>query len=162
MSARVSADSDRHLLVVFQSRSGGTEALANAAIAGATSDDIDAVEVRVRRAFDAVADDVRWSDGVLLGTPENFGYMSGAIKDFFERIYYELLEETRGLPYTLFVKGGHDGEGAVRSIEKIATGLAWRAALPPVVVTGDVDDDALERCTELGMTFAAGLEAGVF
>jgi multimeric flavodoxin WrbA len=162
VSARVSADTARHLLVVFQSRSGGTEALANAAIAGATSDDIDDVEVRVRRAFDAAVDDVRWCDGVLLGTPENFGYMSGAIKDFFERIYYEVLEETRGLPYTLFVKGGHDGEGAVRSIEKIATGLAWRAVLPPVVVVGDVDDAALERCTELGLTFAAGLEAGVF
>ena len=162
MSARVSADPTRHLLVVFQSRSGGTESLANAAIAGATSADIDDVKVRVRRAFDAGADDVRWSDGVLLGTPENFGYMSGAIKDFFERIYYELLEETRGLPYTLFVKGGHNGEGAVRSIEKITTGLAWRSALPPVVVVGDIDDAALARCTELGLTFAAGLEAGVF
>jgi multimeric flavodoxin WrbA len=162
VSARVSADTARHLLVVFQSRSGATETLANAAIAGATSDDIEDVEVEIRRAFDAVADDVRWCDGILLGTPENFGYMSGALKDFFERIYYDVLDETRGLPYTLFVKGSHDGEGAVRSIEKIATGLAWRAVLPPVVVTGDVDDAALERCTELGLTFAAGLEAGVF
>jgi multimeric flavodoxin WrbA len=150
------------LLVVFQSRSGGTEALADAAIAGAASDDIDDVEVRVRRAFDAVADDLRWSHGVLLGTPENFGYMSGALKDFFERIYYELLEETRGLPYALFVKGSHDGEGAVRSVEKITTGLAWRSVLPPVVVVGEVGDDALARCNELGLTFAAGLEAGVF
>jgi len=158
----VSADPTRHLLVVFQSRTGGTEALAEAAIAGATSDDIDEVEVHVRRAFDAVADDVRRCDGILLGTPENFGYMSGAMKDFFERIYYELLDETRGLPYTLFVKGSHDGEGAVRSVEKIATGLAWRTALPPVVVAGDIDDDALARCHELGLTFAAGLEAGVF
>jgi NAD(P)H-dependent FMN reductase len=158
----VGAEITRHLLVVFQSRTGGTQALADAAIAGATSDDIDDVEVRVRRAFDAGADDVRWADGLLLGTPENFGYMSGAVKDFFERIYYEVLDETRGLPYALFVKGSHDGEGAVRSIEKITTGLAWRAVLPPVVVVGDVDDDALERCTELGLTFAAGLEAGVF
>jgi multimeric flavodoxin WrbA len=162
VSARVSADTARHLLVVYQSRSGGTESMANAAIAGATSDDIDDVEVRVLRAFDAAADDVRWCDGLLLGTPENFGYMSGAIKDFFERIYYELLDETRGLPYTLFVKGGHDGEGAVRSIERIATGLVWKAVLPPVIVVGDIDDDALARCTELGLTFAAGLEAGVF
>ena len=113
----------RHLLVVFHSRSGGTQALADAAIAGATSDDIDEVEVRVKRAFDATVDDVRWCDGIVLGTPENFGYMSGALKDFFERIYYALLEETRGLPYALFVKGGHDGEGAIRSVERIVTGL---------------------------------------
>ncbi len=160
MSARVSAA--RHLLVVYQSRTGGTQALADAAIAGATGDDIEDVEVRVRRAFDADADDVRWCDGLLLGTPENFGYMSGAVKDFFERIYYDLLEETRGRPFTLFVKGSHDGEGAVRSVEKITTGLSWREVLPPVVVVGEVDDDALARCNELGLTFAAGLEAGVF
>ena len=152
----------RHLLVVYHSRSGGTQALADAAIAGATDDDIDDVEVRVRKAFDATIDDVRWCDGILLGTPENFGYMSGALKDFFERIYYTLLDDTRGLPYALFVKGGHDGEGAIRSVERIVTGLAWKQALAPVLVVGDLDDDALERCHEVGITFAAGLEAGVF
>jgi NAD(P)H-dependent FMN reductase len=158
----VSAAPARHLLVVYHSRSGGTQSLADAAIAGATSTDISDVEVRVARAFDATIDDVRWCDGIVLGTPENFGYMSGALKDFFERIYYALLEETRGLPYALFVKGGHDGEGAIRSVEKIVTGLAWKAALAPVLVVGDIDEAALERCHELGITFAAGLEAGVF
>jgi multimeric flavodoxin WrbA len=158
----VCAAEARHLLVVYHSRSGGTQTLADAVIAGATSEEIDDVEVRVRRAFDAMVDDVRWCDGILLGTPENFGYMSGALKDFFERIYYELLEETRGLPYSLFVKGGHDGEGAIRSVEKIATGLHWKAALAPVLTVGEIDDAATERCHELGITFAAGLEAGVF
>jgi multimeric flavodoxin WrbA len=156
------ADRTRNLLVVFHSRTGGTRQLADAAIAGATSDEVDDVEVRVRGAFDAGVDDVRWCNGILLGTPENFGYMSGALKDFFERIYYPLLEETRGLPYALFVNGGHDGEGAIRSVERIVTGLAWKAALPPVLVVGGVDDDATARAYELGITFAAGLEAGVF
>src|SRR3954453_8209116 len=141
---------------------GRYQALADAVIAGARSDEIDEVDVQVKHAFDAVVDDVRWCDGLLLGTPENFGYMSGAVKDFFERIYYALLEETRGLPYALFVKGGHDGEGAIRSVERIVTGMTWKAALPPVLVVGDIDDDALARCYELGITFAAGLEAGVF
>jgi len=152
----------RHLLIVFHSRSGGTQALADAVIAGATSDEIEGVEVRVRRAFDASVDDVHWADGVILGTPENFGYMSGALKDFFERIYYALLDETPGLPYALFVKGGHDGEGAIRSVERIVTGLRWKAAQPPLLVVGALDDAALERCHELGLTLAAGLEAGVF
>jgi multimeric flavodoxin WrbA len=158
----VCAPDARHLLVVYHSRSGGTQALADAAIAGAESDEIDGVEVRVKHAFDATVDDVRWCGGIVLGTPENFGYMSGALKDFFERIYYTLLDETRGLPYALFVKGGHDGEGAVRSVERIVTGLGWRAVLAPVLVVGELDDDARERCHELGITFAAGLEAGVF
>jgi multimeric flavodoxin WrbA len=152
----------RHLLVVSHSRSGGTQALADAVVAGAMSDDIDDVDVRVKRAFDATTEDVRWCEGIVLGTPENFGYMSGALKDFLERIYYDILEETRGLPYALFVKGGHDGEGAIRSVERIVAGLHWKAVLAPVLTVGDIDDDALARCHELGITFAAGLEAGVF
>jgi len=152
----------QQLLVVFHSRSGGTRALAEGVIAGASSDEVGNVEVTVRSAFDATADDVRRADGILLGTPENFGYMSGALKDFFERIYYELLDETPGLPYALFVKGGHDGAGAIRSVERIATGLRWKAVLPPVLVVGEVDAESIERCRELGMTLAAGLEAGIF
>jgi NAD(P)H-dependent FMN reductase len=152
----------KHLLLVFHSRSGGTQALADAVVAGAMSDDIDGVEVRVERAFDADADDVRWCDAIVLGTPENFGYMSGALKDFLERIYYVLLDETPGLPYALFVKGGQDGDGAVRSVERILTGLKWRAVLPPLVVTGDLADEHLEQAHELGLTIAAGLEAGIF
>jgi len=152
----------KHLLLVFHSRSGGTQALADAVIAGATNEEIEGVELRVKRAFDADADDVRWCDAIILGTPENFGYMSGALKDFFERMYYVVIDETPGLPYALFVKGGHDGEGAVRSVERILTGLKWRAALPPLLVTGDLHDDDLERAHELGLTIAAGLEAGVF
>jgi len=152
----------RHLLVVFHSRGGGTQAMADAVVAGASSEEIDGVELRVVRAPDAAADDVRWCDAIVVGTPENFGYMSGLIKDFFERIYYELLDETQGLPYALFVKGGHDGEGAIRSMERIVAGLKWRAMLPPLLVTGDLADADLERCTELGLTVAAGLEAGVF
>ena len=120
------------------------------------------LRVPVDDAFDATVDDVRWCEGIVLGTPENFGYMSGALKDFFERIYYPLLDETRGLPYALFVKGGHDGEGAIRSVERIVTGLGWKAVLAPVLVVGELDDAALERCYELGITLAAGLDAGVF
>jgi multimeric flavodoxin WrbA len=152
----------RRLLIVFHSRSGGTQAMADAVIAGATSDEIDDVDVRVRRAPDADADDVRWCEAIVIGTPENFGYMSGLIKDFLERIYYAVLDETPGLPYALFVKGGHDGEGAIRSVERILTGLRWKAMLPPLLVTGDLHDADLERCHELGLTVAAGLEAGVF
>ncbi len=152
----------RRLLLVSHSRTGGTQSLADAVLEGATNDEIDDVEVRALDAFAAGPDDVRWCDGIILGTPENFGYMSGALKDFLERIYYELIEETRGLAYALFVKGGHDGEGAIRSVERIVTGLSWKAVLAPVLVVGDIDDGALARCHELGITFAAGLEAGVF
>ena len=150
------------LLVVFHSRSGGTEAMTDAVVAGANDDAIEDVEVRVQRAFDTTVDDVRACNGIVLGTPENFGYMAGAIKDFFERIYYPLLDETPGLPYGLFVKASTDGDGAVRSVERIVAGLRWKLVVPPVVVVGDLGPGDLERCQELGATIAAGLEAGMF
>ena len=131
-------------------------------VAGATSDDVEGVDVIVKRAFDADADDVRASDAVVLGTPENFGYMSGALKDFLERIYYVLVDETPGYPYALYVKASTDGSGAVRSVERIVAGLKWRAVLPPLVVTGSIEDPHLEAAHELGLTLAAGLEAGIF
>jgi multimeric flavodoxin WrbA len=152
----------RHLLVAFHSRSGGTQRMTDAFVAGATDPAIEDVEVRVRHAADADADDVRWCDAIAIGTPENFGYMSGLIKDFLERIYYVCLDETVGLPYVLYVKASTDGQGAVTSIERILTGLRWKAVQPPFTVVGDVTDDDLAHCTELGMTLAAALEAGIY
>jgi multimeric flavodoxin WrbA len=152
----------RHLLVVYQSRSGGTQAMTDAFVAGATDDAIDDVQVRVMRATDAGPDDVQWSNAIALGTPENFGYMSGLMKDFLERVYYECLDKTAGLPYVLYVKASTDGQGAVSSVERIVAGLRWKAVQPAFVVVGDLRADDLERCTELGMTLAAGLEAGIY
>jgi multimeric flavodoxin WrbA len=152
----------RQLLVVYHSRSGGTQAMTDAFVAGATDDAIDDVDVRVLRAPDATADDVRAADAVVIGTPENFGYMSGLVKDFLERIYYSCIEHTAGLPYALYVKASTDGQGAVTSVERIVTGLKWKSVQPPVVVVGDLHDEHLAQCTELGMAMAAGLEAGIY
>lgn len=152
----------KRLLVVFHSRSGGTEAMTDAVVAGANDDAIEGVEVRVQRAFDTTVDDVRACNAIVLGTPENFGYMSGALKDFFERVYYPLLDETPGLPYALFVKASTDGDGAVRSVERIVAGLRWKLVMPPIVVIGDLQPGDLEQCQELGATVAAGLETGIF
>jgi multimeric flavodoxin WrbA len=113
-------------------------------------------------AFDAGVEDVISADGVILGTPARFGYMSGAMKDFLERIYHPCLERTSGLPWALFVKGDTDTSGAAQSVERIATGLKWRRVLPILEVVGDIDEDAREAATELGAAFSAGLEAGIF
>jgi multimeric flavodoxin WrbA len=149
------------LLVVFHTRSGGTKALCEAVSRGIEEGAPDAV-VRAMSAFDAGVDDVRWADAVVLGTPTHFGYMSGALKDFFERIYRPLLGETVGKPWALFVKGESDVDGCVSSVERIVTGLQWKQVLPPVKAVGDVTDDHLAAARELGATVAAGVEAGIF
>jgi multimeric flavodoxin WrbA len=136
--------------------------MTDAVVAGATDPAIHGVHVVVQRAFDTTPDDVRHCNAIILGTPSNFGYMSGALKDFFDRVFYEVLADTPGLAYALFVKASTDGDGAAQSVERIVAGLRWKAIAPPLVVTGDLAPDDIDRCHELGATMAAGLEAGMF
>lgn len=160
--ADVVPEDRRHLLVISHSRSGSTQALTEAALAGASDPSIDGVELRSLGAFDADADDVRWAHGVILATPANFGYMSGALKDFFDRIYHRCLDHTRGLPYAVIVKGDTDVDGALAAVHRIVTGLGWREVASPLGVVGPVTPDDLAAATELGATIAAGLSLGMF
>ena len=152
----------KHLLLVHHSQTGSTAALAQAVLDGARDPAIAGVELRVASPLAADAEDLRWADAVILGTPENFGYMSGALKYFFDRIYYTCLEQTQGLPYALFIKAGNDGDGALSSVHRIVTGLRWREVQAPLIVKGDINAQSLSDCRELGMALAAGLEAGLF
>jgi len=151
----------KHLLIVYSSQTGRTEQLVLAAAAGAQGAG-EAVEIRLLKGLLAGVDDLLWADGLLLGTPENFGYMSGAVKDFLDRTYYPAEGKTIGLPYALMVSAGNDGSGAVRAIERIATGYGWKAVADPLIFKGDVTPEALSSCHELGAAMAAGLGAGIF
>ena len=152
----------KKLLIVYHTQSGTTSQMADAVIRGASSDDVDDVEVRVKSALDADADDLLWADGFILGTPENFGYMSGAMKYFLDRVYYPCENQVNGRPFALFVRAGNDGTGAISSMRRILTGLAVREVQEPVLIAGDFDESRLVECEELGLTMAAGLEAGIF
>ncbi len=152
----------RNLLIVSHSPSANAQALTDAVSRGASHTDIDDVELRVLPPLQANEEDVFWANCLILGTTENFGYMSGAMKDFFDRVYYPCLEETQGLPYALFIKAGLDGEGAKTSIERIITGLKWKQIQPSLICKGEFRQEFLAQGEELGMTVAAGLEAGIF
>lgn len=136
--------------------------MADAVIRGASHPDIENVELRVRDALEATADDLLWCDGFILGTPENFGYMSGAMKYFLDRVFYACENKVAGKPYALFVRAGNDGSGAISSINRILTGLAVRQVREPVLIAGEFDDSRLAECEELGMLLAAGLENDIF
>ena len=151
----------RHLLVVHHSRTGSTRLLCDDALAGASEAGGAEVDIRNLGAFDAGPDDVAWAEAVMLLTPANFGYMSGALKDFFERIYHACLGATAGLPYALVVKGDTDADGAVTSVERIVAGLKWRLLQPALVVVGPLGDEHRAAARELGATLAASLEAGI-
>lgn len=147
---------------MYHSRSGQTAELAAAVIAAAKGAAGPGSVVEVADAFDAGPEDVLGSEGVILGTPARFGYMSGAMKDFLERSYQTCLGTTAGLPWALFVKGDTDTSGATESVERIVRGMSWRRVLPVLEVVGDIGPEALEQAAELGGAMAAGLEVGIF
>ncbi len=153
----------KKLLIVAHIPSPNTRELCDALNRGARHRDVDGIDVLVRTPFEADVADVLSCQGIILGTTENLGYMSGALKDFFDRIYYPCLEETQGLPYGVYIRAGHDGTGTKRAIETIVTGLRWRAIQPPLICCGTYDAALfVKQCEDLGTTMAAGLEAGIF
>jgi multimeric flavodoxin WrbA len=145
------------LLVVHHTTSPRLQALLEAVLAGASDEAIEDVTVLARPALAATAADVLEADGYLLGTPANLGYTSGALKHFFDQVYYPCLEATVRRPYGLYVHGDSDTTGAVRAVEAVATGLRWRRAQAPVAVIGDPGRQDLAACWELGAAMAAGL-----
>jgi len=126
-------------------------------LSGAGTDEIEGVEVRVRPALTASPVDVLEADGFVLGTPANIGYLSGALKHFFDGIYYPTLTAKPGAPYGLYVHGNSDTAGAVRAAESITKGLGWARVVEPVTVTGTPTKDDSEACWNLGATVAATL-----
>ncbi|MBL3669925.1 flavodoxin family protein [Streptomyces sp. M2CJ-2] len=145
------------LLIIHHTPSPNCQTMFEAVLSGAGAPEIEGVRVVRRAALSATAGDVLDADGYLLGTPANLGYMSGALKHFFDQVYYPCLDTTRGRPFGYYVHGGSDVTGAVRGIESITKGLGWRRAADAVTVTGEPDKAAVERCWELGATLAAGL-----
>jgi hypothetical protein len=149
------------LLVIAHAPSPNTRRLLEAVLRGARHPDIESVSVRQLLPLQAGPEDVLAADALILGTPENLGYMSGALKDFFDRIYYPCLERTQGRPYALYVRAGHDGTGTRRAVETITTGLRWRPVREPLILRGEFQEGFLGPCEELGTWMAAALDTGL-
>ena len=150
-----------HLLLIYAGHAGGhTHAMVDAVKQGVSEAGED-IELRALPALEAGIDELLWANGLLLGTPEHFGYMAGALKDFFDRTFYPAQSHVEGLPYAVFVSAGNDGTGAVNSIERIALGYRWKRCTEPLIVRGDPSTEDLRRCAELGQMLAAGLALGV-
>ncbi len=151
----------RRLLIVAHAPSPNTARLRDAVAEGARSAGA-GIDIDVRGPFETEPDHVMAADAIILGTTENLGYMSGALKDFFDRCYYPCLEETQGRPYALYIRAGHDGTGTRRGVETIVTGLRWRAVQEALVCRGDWQEAFVGECRDLGAAMAAGLDAGIF
>ena len=149
------------LLIVAHSPSANTKVLADALYRGATHDDIKNVKTQLCKPFDCDAQDILNCDALIIFTTENFGAMCGAIKDFFERVYYPCLNDeirNQGKPYALVIRAGIDGSGTNIGVHKIINGLKWKEAQKTLLCKGDFQESFIQQCEELGLTIAASLD----
>lgn len=151
----------KKLLVVAHIPSPNLKRLCEAILRGATNEEAGNIEVQHLPPLEATPEDVLGCDAIILETPENLGYMSGALKDFFDRIYYPCLEEKQGLPCAIVIRAGNDGTGTRRALESILTGLRWKIVQEPLICRGDFQEKFIDQCEELGFCIAAGLDAGI-
>lgn len=154
--------SKKKLLIIAHAPSANTKKMFEAVVRGASHPEITDVDMRCLAPLETQPEDIIAADAIILGTTENFGYMAGLVKDVFDRCYYPCLDKTEGLPFAFYVRAGLDGTGTIRAIESITKGLRWRLVQEPLLCKGTWDEAFLEQCEELGMSIAAGLEAGVF
>ena len=152
----------KQLVIIAHAPSPNLQRMLDAIVRGAQHPDIENIDVRVVKPLEAGPDDALAADAIILMTPENLGYMSGAMKDFFDRTYYPVLEEKQGLACALVVRAGFDGTGTLRALNTILTGLRWKQVQEPLWCKGEWDEAFLEQCEELGMSMAAGLEGGIY
>lgn len=150
------------ILVVYHSQTGSTKKMAEAVARGANS--IENVRATIKEAMETTMDDLFGCTGLALGSPDYFGYMASAIKDLFDRTYYQARgrKEIFKKPYVLFISAGNDGQGALRSIERICVGYQLKKVYEPVIAIGEIDETILALCEELGKVIASGCEAEIY
>jgi len=153
---------EKQFLIIAHAPSENTQSLLDSVVMGARSVLSDSISIAVRNPFKTSENEILRSEGLILLTTENLGYMSGALKDLFDRIYYPCLDKTQGLPYALIIRAGHDGTGTRRAVESITGGLRWKMVQPPLICRGEWQPDFREQCKEFGAAMAAGLDLGIF
>lgn len=146
--------------IIYHSQSGNALALARAAAEGVSANS--GLAVRLYPALESGLDALTTSAAVIFATPENFGTISGGLKDFFDRTYYPAEPLKLNKPYALLVSAGNDGRGAVRDVERIASGYPLRKVAEAVIVRGEITRQTLEQAHELGGAVACGVELGIF
>ncbi|MEQ3692857.1 MAG: flavodoxin family protein [Alcanivorax sp.] len=149
------------LLFIAHTPSPNLERLANAFIDGVTAAQCSNIDIRHSAPLTSNADELNTASAVVLLTPENLGYMSGAMKDWFDRIYYPCLDSQQGLPVAAIIKAGHDGTGTHKALSTITTGLRWRWVQAPLICKGEWQDSWLEDVHDLGSAMAVGLSEGM-
>ncbi len=152
----------QEILVIYHSQGGLAAEMARSVAAGVEA--VEGAAPQLLQALQAGMDELTGCAGLVIVSPEYFGYMAGAVKDFFDRTFEQSNENPAVFrkPYTVCVKAGNDGSGALNSIERICRGYKFKKVFEPVVIAGDLTPEGLARCREAGQTIAAGCVCGIY
>lgn len=150
------------ILVIYHSQNGNTKRMAESVAKGAAS--VENVSVNLKAASDTILEDLRSCDGIVIGSPEYFGYMAGMVKDFFDRTYEVFTKNKKEFhrPYSIFVCAGNDGRNTLAQIERICLAYPFRKVFEPIISRGEITGSILEKCFEMGQTIAAGCDLGIY
>jgi len=150
------------ILIIYHSLGGANQKMAEAVAAGVQS--IEGVEALLKPALETTLEDLTSCAGLAIGSPEYFGYMAGAVKDFFDRTYERARGDSRVFrkPFVIFINAGNDGTGALTSIERISRGLQFKKVLDPIIARGEITGEILEQCRVMGQTIAAGCREKIY
>ena len=151
----------KKLLIIAHRPSANTQQMASAFIAGSRAAEAENVSISMVAPLECQPKQLLDADAVLIFTTENLGYMAGTTKDWFDRVYYPVLELKQGLPYALVIRAGTDGTGTRRAIESICKGLRWNLAQPVLVCKGPWQEDFIQPCFGMGQYMTAGLDLGI-
>ncbi|MAD43895.1 MAG: flavodoxin [Oceanospirillaceae bacterium] len=151
----------KNLLIVYHAPSGNTQKLVEACQQGFDEAHCENTRLKTLHCFAADEEATRSADAIILLTPENLGYISGALKDYFDRIYYPCLEDTQGMPCAVIIRAGHDGTGSHQALKTITTGLRWRWVQDALILRGSWQDDFLQQVRDLTTGMAAALDGGM-
>ena len=148
----------RVLLIVYDSRTGNTEEMAKAVYEGALSA---GVTVSLKRVTEATTNDLLNCYAVIFGTPTNFGYMAGTIKEFFDQAWLSIGDKPASRAYCAFTCSRTGTEQALNSIDTICNSFTQRRqfkfykALEGVIASPKPSPEVLQACREMGRKMAS-------
>jgi multimeric flavodoxin WrbA len=139
------------VLILYYSRSGRTEALANAVAKGV--ENVEGSSATVKRVDYATVNDFISCDAVAFGSPNYFSYMAGLMKDFFDKAL-SIRERVAGKPSVAFTSGGGSSNFALLSLEKMMSSFRLEKVADGVVSQGEPNEENLRACKKLGEVLA--------
>ncbi len=139
------------ILIMYDSRTGNTEKLAEAVAEGVKR--VSGVAVELKKAESVTSEDVIDADGYAVGSPSHFSIMSGKILTLLADLY-SVRHNMAGKPMAVFTSGSGGQVTALENIERIIGGFNPKFVKPGIAVRGAPRETDKLQAANLGEKLA--------